>query len=129
MLAGISMYHFLDKFAAIVLILNYCYTQHDPDLPPFDLISYILPEIYYIRQIFFTQKSPIQNPVLLHRGYKKVYLINIASPNEKNRYLSFTASSYAESTCSFPANADTSMTSVDSGRWKLVIRASRILNR
>ena len=57
------------------------------------------------------------------------YFINIASPKLKNRYLSRTASSYAASTCSFPASADTSMMSVDSGRWKFVIRQSRALNR
>lgn len=42
--------------------------------------------------------------------------MNIASPKLKNRYLSFTASSYAASTCSLPASADTSIKSVDSGR-------------
>ena len=56
------------------------------------------------------------------------YTIIIASPKLKKRYLSFTASSYAAITCSFPANAETSMISVDSGRWKFVINASRILN-
>lgn len=46
----------------------------------------------------------------------------IASPNEKNRYLSFTAVSYAFIIFSFPASAETSIKSVDSGRWKFVIR-------
>ena len=46
----------------------------------------------------------------------------------KNLYLSLIASSYAASTCSLPAKAETSITNVDSGRWKLVINPSRILN-
>ena len=58
-----------------------------------------------------------------------IYLMNIASPKEKNRYFSRTASAYAFMICSFPANADTSISSVDSGRWKLVISASMILKR
>ena len=41
------------------------------------------------------------------------YTIIIASPKLKNLYLSSTASLYALRTCSLPANADTSMTSVD----------------
>ena len=57
-----------------------------------------------------------------------VYSINIASPKLKNRYLSLTASSYAASTCSLPASALTSMISVDSGKWKFVIRQSSTLN-
>ena len=56
------------------------------------------------------------------------YIISIASPKEKNLYLSCTASSYAASTCSLPASADTNIISVDSGKWKFVINPSRILN-
>jgi hypothetical protein len=58
-----------------------------------------------------------------------LYSINIASPNEKNRYRSRTAVSYACSTCSRPARADTSIKRVLSGRWKFVISPSSILNR
>ena len=53
--------------------------------------------------------------------------MNMASPKLKNRYRSFTASWYAFKMCSRPARAETSITRVDSGRWKLVIRQSRIL--
>ena len=56
------------------------------------------------------------------------YTIIIASPKLKNRYLSLTASSYAASTCSLPASALTSMISVDSGKWKFVIRQSTTWN-
>ena len=56
------------------------------------------------------------------------YTIIIASPKEKKRYLSCTASSYAANTCSLPASADTNIISVDSGRWKFVINPSKILN-
>ena len=42
---------------------------------------------------------------------------------------SLTASCYAASVRSRPASALTSMISVDSGRWKFVIRQSRILKR
>ena len=52
----------------------------------------------------------------------------MASPKEKKRYLSCTASSYAANTCSLPASADTNIISVDSGRWKFVINPSKILN-
>ena len=54
--------------------------------------------------------------------------MSIASPKEKNLYLSLTASSYAASILSRPANADTSIRSVLSGRWKFVISASVALN-
>ncbi len=54
---------------------------------------------------------------------------SIASPKLKKRYFSFTASSYAASTCSLPASALTSIMSVDSGKWKLVISPSNTLNR
>ena len=43
-------------------------------------------------------------------------------PKLKNRYFSCTATSYACMIFSFPASADTSISSVDSGRWKFVIR-------
>ena len=56
------------------------------------------------------------------------YKMIIASPNEKNRYLSFTASSYSRMMFSLPASVLTSISSVDSGRWKLVIRPSIALN-
>ena len=55
--------------------------------------------------------------------------MNIASPKLKNRYLSRTASSYAASTCSRPASADTSIISVDCGKWKFVMSASTALKR
>ena len=58
-----------------------------------------------------------------------LYPINIASPKLKKRYFSFTASSYACSTCSRPASAETSMMSVLSGRWKFVTSASIHLKR
>ena len=54
--------------------------------------------------------------------------MNIASPKEKNLYFSSTAVLYAARICSLLANADTSIKSVDSGRWKLVISASSTLN-
>ena len=46
----------------------------------------------------------------------RIYMISIASPKLKNLYRSLTATSYAASTCSRPASADTSMIKVDSGR-------------
>ena len=55
------------------------------------------------------------------------YLMNIASPKEKNRYFSSTAFSYAFITLSRPARALISIIRVLSGRWKLVIRASTAL--
>lgn len=58
-----------------------------------------------------------------------IHLISIASPKLKNLYRSLTASAYAFSMFSFPASADTSISRVDSGRWKFVISASRILKR
>lgn len=59
---------------------------------------------------------------------RKRQLINIASPKLKNLYRSCTATSYACMIFSFPASADTSISNVDSGRWKFVIRASIHLN-
>ena len=56
------------------------------------------------------------------------YLINIASPNEKNLYFSFTASLYAFITLSLPAKVETSIISVDCGKWKFVIKLSTTLN-
>ena len=52
----------------------------------------------------------------------------MASPNEKNLYLSSTAVLYAFKMFSLPASAETSMISVLSGRWKFVISASMHLN-
>ena len=54
--------------------------------------------------------------------------MNMASPKEKNLYFSLIASLYAAKMFSLPANALTNITSVDSGKWKFVISASRILN-
>ena len=59
---------------------------------------------------------------------RKCQLINMASPKLKNLYRSCTATSYACMIFSFPASADTSISNVDSGRWKFVIRASIHLN-
>ena len=56
------------------------------------------------------------------------YLINIQSPNEKNLYLFSTAVLYTFIVLSKPINADTSIISVDFGKWKLVIKASTTLN-
>ena len=50
------------------------------------------------------------------------------SPNEKNLYLSFIASAYAFIINSLDENADMSIRSVLSGRWKFVISASTALN-
>ena len=52
----------------------------------------------------------------------------IASPKEKNLYLSFTASLYACKINSLSANAETSISNVDCGKWKLVINPSIHLN-
>ena len=54
--------------------------------------------------------------------------MNIASPKLKNLYFSFTASLYAFNTFSLPANADTNINNVDSGKWKFVINPSKHLN-
>ena len=67
----------------------------------------------------------IKLPLLL---LKICYFINIESPNEKNLYLFFTASWYEDNIISFDAKADTSIISVDFGKWKLVIRADIPLN-
>ena len=56
------------------------------------------------------------------------YSMSIASPNEKNLYLSFTAVVYASIILSLPAKADTSISNVLSGRWKFVIKESTALN-
>ena len=52
--------------------------------------------------------------------------ISIASPKEKNLYFSSTAILYAFRMCSRSYSAETSITSVLPGRWKLVINASTI---
>ena len=52
----------------------------------------------------------------------------MASPKLKNLYFSLTASLYAFIILSLPANAETSITNVDFGKWKLVINASIALN-
>src|SRR4249919_1049058 len=54
---------------------------------------------------------------------------NIASPYEKNRYRSRIACSYAAKIRSRPANAETSISNVLSGRWKLVSSASMLRTR
>jgi hypothetical protein len=51
-------------------------------------------------------------------------MISMASPKLKKRKRSRTALSYAARTCSGVANADTSMSKVDLGRWKFVSNAS-----
>ncbi len=58
----------------------------------------------------------------------KASVINIASPKLKNLYFSSTAVLYAFNIFSLPASAETSIRSVDSGRWKFVIRQSTALN-
>ena len=57
------------------------------------------------------------------------YTIIIASPKEKNRYPSPTATRYALSISSREQSAETSMRRVLSGRWKLVMSASTHLKR
>lgn len=59
--------------------------------------------------IFRSFNQPYKCVILCHK-------ISMASPKLKKRYLSRTAAAYASSTCSLPASADTSITSVDSGR-------------
>ena len=54
--------------------------------------------------------------------------MNILSPNEKNLYFSFTAVLYAFRIFSLPASAETNITSVDFGKWKLVIKQLIPLN-
>ena len=66
--------------------------------------------------------------LILHKCNILCQIINIASPKLKKRYRSFTASAYACIIWSLPANALTSITSVDSGRWKFGISASIPLN-
>ena len=56
------------------------------------------------------------------------FLIIIASPKEKKRYLSSTATSYACNIFSLVENADTNISKVDSGKWKFVIKESTTLN-
>ena len=56
------------------------------------------------------------------------YSNNIQSPNEKNLYFSSTAVLYKCIVLLRPAKADTSIISVDLGKWKLVISASTTLN-
>ena len=64
----------------------------------------------------------------VRRSFSFVYSINIASPKLKNLYFCCTASLYAFITNSLLARADTSIISVDSGKWKFVIRLSTHLN-
>lgn len=54
--------------------------------------------------------------------------MSIASPKEKNLYFSSTAMLYSSRIFSLPTMAATSIMSVLSGRWKLVMRQSTHLN-
>ena len=70
-------------------------------------------------------------PAARRRGAARAlrsYIKKQLSPKEKNRYRSLTAVLYSSSVFSRPTSADTSMMSVDSGRWKLVMSASTHLN-
>ena len=51
------------------------------------------------------------------------------SPYEKNRYFSRTACSYAACISSRPANAATSSSKLDCGKWKFVSKAPVPRNR
>ena len=51
-----------------------------------------------------------------------------ASPKEKNLYFSSTALLYISRVFSLPRSADTSIMRVLSGKWKLVMSASTVLN-
>ncbi len=82
------------------------------------------PFIYY-KTFFFYSVFACSDEAAVERLNHR---ISIASPNEKNRYRLRIASSYAARICSFPAKADTSISRVDSGRWKFVISPSIILN-
>ena len=54
--------------------------------------------------------------------------MNIASPKEKKRYLLSTAILYDFKMYSLEAKADTNITNVLFGKWKLVIKPSTALN-
>ena len=64
----------------------------------------------------------------LHPGRHLAYTISMQSPYEKKRYSLRTANAYAHNIRSRPASADTIISSVDCGRWKLVSMASQTLN-
>lgn len=130
-------------------LLSHCHYTKSTSLPPDDTpldalsvpLSFPVPFLYKSpphmdsarRMLFY---SNIPSHYFHYRksdqSYRLItlpfYRINIASPKLKKRYLSLIASSYAFNTCSLPANAETSITSVDSGRWKFVIRQSSTLN-
>ena len=76
------------------------------------------PMAYIIsRTKWITQRTLIMLIISINYYFHLLTYINkVASPKLKNRYLSLIASSYASSTCSLPASADTNITSVDSGR-------------
>ena len=88
-------------------------------------------DMVYQKQVFLTacKLCFLHATFSLHKCNISCQMISMASPNEKNRYRSLTASLYAASTCSLPARADTSIKSVDSGRWKFVIRPSSTRKR
>src|SRR6266496_3420626 len=74
---------------------------------------------------FMQQRSgTIFSLFLTDRDDASIYQINMASPKLKNRYCSRIASSYAFSISALLAKALTSSSSVERGRWKLVIMAS-----
>ena len=85
---------------------------------------------------FYTKTKMTEKPrIPCCKGFRSYFLkikicysINIASPNEKNLYRSAIASRYAASVFPRPANADTSIIRVLSGKWKFVISPSMHLN-
>ena len=118
-------------------------TAFSIDIYSIRFLNSIVSSLYKNRRTrFFKVVHDLNNPVLRFISYDSlfpdinltfvrfcVYSINIASPKLKNLYRSCTATSYACMIFSFPASADTSISNVDSGRWKLVISPSIILKR
>ena len=92
-----------------------CPSAHIQVFPPEDSVS--MPGALitgFISNLFF---SPISAPLIYFTKVRfQCYNTNMASPNEKKRYRSSTATRYASNTRSLPASADTSIKSVDCGR-------------
>ena len=87
------------------------------------LVLYVKSDARYGRRL----AAPIPSSKS-HSPYLVFYSKKQASPNEKNLYLSFTASLYISSVFSLPTSADTSIINVLSGKWKLVMSALTHLN-
>ena len=142
LLALTPSYYIFAKSANLYCLSLPDKTTFSIDIHSIRFLNSIISNLYKKRRTrFFKVVHDLNNPVLRFISYDSlfpdinltfvrfcVYSINIASPKLKNRYLSLTASSYAASTCSLPASALTSMISVDSGKWKFVIRQSSTLN-